>query len=78
MKLFMNRHVASHGFGRGSVDRGLSHGSVGCGTGHLDYPLPVAPPPGITFSRVNRIRPTRCPQATIPAPRIVRSFFSYY
>ena len=24
---------------------------------HQDYPLPLARPPGITFSRVNRTRP---------------------
>jgi hypothetical protein len=77
IKLLMNRHMASHGFDHGSVGRGLGHGSVGHGTEHQDYPLPEAHPPGIMFSRVSRTRPTRCPQATIPAPEIVRSFFSY-
>jgi len=32
-------------------------------------------PPGITFSIVNRSRPTRCPQANISAPGIVRFIF---
>jgi hypothetical protein len=68
-KLFMNRHMASCDFGRGSVVYGL-----GPGTGHQDYPLPMACPPGIMFNGVNRTRPTRCPQATIPSPGIVRIF----
>jgi hypothetical protein len=57
------------------VGRGLGQGSVGHGTGHQDYSLPVARPPVIMFSRVNMTRPTRYPQATILAPGIVRSFF---
>jgi hypothetical protein len=49
----MNRHMESRGFGHGSVGRVL-----GCGMGYQDYPLPVACPLGIMFSRLNRTRPT--------------------
>jgi hypothetical protein len=66
----MNRHMASHGR--------LGRESVGRGRGHLDFLLPKARPPGITFSRVNRTRPTRCPQATVLARGIVRSNFLSY
>jgi hypothetical protein len=45
MKLLMNRHMQSHGFGRGSVSHGL-----GRGMGHQDYSLHVARPPGIMSS----------------------------
>jgi hypothetical protein len=66
----LNRHMASRGFGRGSVGRGLSRG-----TGHQDYRLPVVRPLGIMFNTVNRSTPTRYPGSTIPASGIVRSFF---
>jgi hypothetical protein len=70
----MNRHMASRGFGHGK----LGCASVGRGRGHKDFPLPEARPPGITFNGVNRTRPTRCPQATVPAPGIIRSIFLSY
>ena len=57
------------------VSDGFPRGRGGHGMGHLDFPLPQARPPSITFSRVSRTRPTRCSQANIPAPSIVRSIF---
>jgi hypothetical protein len=45
---FLNRHMASRGFGHGRLGRA----SVGRGRGYQDFPLLEARALGITFSRV--------------------------
>ena len=53
----------------------MASGGFGGGMPHQDYPLPLARPPGITFSRVNRARLRLCSQQNITAPSIVRPIF---
>ncbi|KAG2540262.1 hypothetical protein PVAP13_9NG538314 [Panicum virgatum] len=45
-------------------------GGFGGGVPHQDYPLPLARPPGIILSRVNRARPRPCSQQNITTPSI--------
>ena len=53
----------------------MASGGFGGGVPHQDYPLPLARPPVIIFSRVNRARPMRCSQQNIIATSIVRPIF---